>query len=320
MKTFVLGAAVATAVLTGAVAFAQPKLIGIANFGEHHVLTETMEGFKDAVRKSGLDVRYHYQQADFKRDQIRSLLEQIQAEKPQLILTVTSPVTRRAIRIVDKSIPLVFSASTVDPVAANFVPSFDRGGERHTGASMMPNFDVSLTFVKQLLPNAKRIGTLFDANVERDLINSEELIAAGKRIGLEVVTQAIEQKADIPVRIRALQPRIDALFLISSNIVQGSLPEVAQVTAELKLPTVNTLYSADLKDRFAGFHTISYRKNGERAGDIAVRILKGENPSTIPVYLPKPDDFVAFVSRKGLAAMGLQVPDGLKSCNCFVPE
>jgi putative ABC transport system substrate-binding protein len=142
---------------------AQPKLIAIANFGEHPVLRETVDGFKDAVVKGGFvegrDVDFDYQHVNFDRALIPQLLAQTQAKKPALILAMTTGVTQASIRgITDKSIPIVF-ASVVDPVVAKIVPSFERGTETHTGASMMPNFDASLTFLKQLLPDVKRIGT-----------------------------------------------------------------------------------------------------------------------------------------------------------------
>ena len=86
------------------------------------------------------------------------------------------------------------------------------------------------------------------------------------------------------------------------------------------IPTINSIYNNDLRHQLAGFHAISYRRNGERAGEIAVRILKGEKPSAIPVYVPGVDDFQSFVSPKGLALSGRQVPDAMKSCNCFVPD
>lgn len=320
MKIGVLGAAIAGIAIATSAAFAQPRLIAIANFGEHPVLRESVDGFMDTVKKSGLDVTFDYQHVNFQRDQVPILLTQTQAKKPALILAMTTGVAQASIRgITDKSIPIVF-ASVVDPVVAKIVPSFERGSETHTGASMMPNFDASLAFIKQLLPDAKRIGTLYNPAEDNDKTNLELLAAAGKKAGLEIVTQAVDQQSDIPVRIQALKPRIDALFLIQSNIIQTAMPVVAQVTNQLKIPTVNSIFNRDLKDQLAGFHAISYRKNGERAGDIAVRILKGEKPANIPVYVPLASDFTPYVSPKGLAAMGRQVPDSLKGCNCFVPE
>ncbi len=305
-------------------AAAQPKLIAIANFGEHPVLRETIDGFKAQMTKNGFvegkDVVYDYQHVNFDRSLIAQMLVQVAGKKPALIFAMTTGVTQATIRgIGDKTIPIVFGA-VVDPVVAKIVPSFERGSETHTGASMMPNFDASLAFVKQLLPDVRRIGTLYNPAEDNDKTNIELLTAAAKKAGLELVTVGVDQQADIPVRIQSLRGRVDAIFLIQSNVIQTAMPVVAQVTTQLKIPTVNSIFNRDLKDRLTGFHAISYRGNGERAADIATRILKGDKPSNIPIYVPAAADFTAYVSPKGLAEMGRQVPDSLKNCNCFVPD
>lgn len=324
MLRVLLSAAALMAATIHAASAQQPKLIAIANFGEHPVLRETVEGFKAAVVAGGYaegrDVTFDYAHVNFDRALIPQLLTQTQAKKPALILAMTTGVAQASIRgITDKAIPIVF-ASVVDPVVAKIVPSFERGSDTHTGASMMPDFDASLTFIAALLPDAKRIGTLFNPAEDNDKTNLELLTAAAKKRGLELITVGVDQQSDIPVRVQSLRGRVDAIFLIQSNIIQTAMPVVAQVTGQLKIPTVNSIYNHDLRHQLAGFHAISYRKNGERAGEIAVRILKGEKPSDIPVYVPKPDDFSRYVSPKGLALVGREVPAGLKDCGCMVAD
>ena len=302
----------------------QPKLIAIANFGEHPVLRETVDGFKAAVIAGGFadgkDVVFDYQHVNFDRSLIPQLLAQTQAKKPALILAMTTGVAQASIRgISDQSIPIVFAA-VVDPVVAKIVPSFERGSETHTGASMMPDFDASLEFLAKLLPGTKRIGTLFNPAEDNDKTNIELLTAAAKKRGLELVTVGVDAQPDIPTRIQSLRGRVDAIFLIQSNIIQTAMPVVAQVTGQLKIPTINSIYNHDLRHQLAGFHAISYRKNGERAGEIAVRILKGEKPKDIAVYVPKASDFSPFVSPKGLQLQGREVPTGLQDCKCFVAD
>ncbi|MCZ8104797.1 MAG: ABC transporter substrate-binding protein [Burkholderiales bacterium] len=309
---------------SSAAAAQTPKLIVIANFGEHPVLRETVDGFKAAVVKGGFvegkDVVFDYQHVNFDRALIPQLLAQTQAKKPALVLAMTTGVAQASIRgITDKSIPIVFAA-VVDPVVAKVVPSFERGSETHTGASMMPSFDASLAFLKDLLPDAKRIGTLYNPAEDNDKTNIELLTAAAKKAGLELVTVGVDQQGDIPTRIQSLRGRVDAILLIQSNIIQTAMPVVAQVTSQLKIPTINTIYNHELRHQLVGFHAISYRKNGERAGELAVKILNGAKPQDLPIYVPVPEDFTAFVSPRGLQALGREVPAALKGCNCTVAE
>ena len=137
---------------------------------------------------------------------------------------------------------------------------------------------------------------------------------------LDLVTVGVDQQGDIPTRIQSLRGRVDAILLIQSNIIQTAMPVVAQVTSQLKIPTINTIYNHELRHQLVGFHAISYRKNGERAGELAVKILNGAKPKDLPIYVPVPEDFTAFVSPRGLQALGREVPAALKGCNCTVAE
>ena len=137
-------------------ASAQPSLIAIANFGEHPALRAAVNGFKAEVVRQGFvegkDVAFDDQHINFDRTLIPQLLTNAAGKKPAMIVAVTTPVAQSSIRIVtDKSIPIVFM-SVVDPVVAKIVPSWQAGSDTHTGATLYPDFNASLAFVRQLLP------------------------------------------------------------------------------------------------------------------------------------------------------------------------
>lgn len=314
LRRLILSAAFVAA--TTVPVLADPALIAIVNFGEHPALRETVDGFKARMtalgRIEGKDVAYDYQHVNFDRTLIPQMLQRAQSKNPRLVFSVTTGVTQASIRgISDKSIPIVF-ASVVDPVVAKIVPSWSGGSPTYSGASMMPDFEGGLAFIKQVVPDMKRVGTLFNPGEDNDTTNIELITRAAKNHNLELVTVPVDNAADIPQRMQSLAGKVDALFLIQSNVIQTSMPVVAQVAQRLKLPVVNSVYDPALKDQLAGFYAVSYRRNGEHAADIADRILKGEKPQDIAPYVPKGEDFVSLVSPKGLGAVGRTVPDALK--------
>jgi len=300
-----------------------PPLVAIVNFGDHPALRETVDGFKQKMtalgRIEGKDINYDYQHVNFDRTLIPQMLQRAQSKNPSLVFSVTTGVTQATVRgISDKSIPIVFG-SVVDPVVAKIVPSWSGGSPTYAGASMLPDFDLALAFVKQVTPGAKRVGTLFNPGEDNDTTNIELITKSAKAAGLELVTVPVDNAADIPVRMQSLVGKVDVVYLIQSNVIQTSMPVVAQVGQRLKLAVINSVYDPALKDQLAGFYAISYRRNGEHAATIADRILRGTKPSDIPVYVPKGDDFVPLVSPKGLAAIGRSVPDALKGSPWLIP-
>ena len=74
-----------------------PTVVGIANFGPHPALQDAINGFKAEMAKNGYEegrnVRYVMADANFSPAMIPQVLNQIEANKPAVILTVTTPVT-----------------------------------------------------------------------------------------------------------------------------------------------------------------------------------------------------------------------------------
>lgn len=302
--------------LSAAAVQAETKHITIASFGEHPALNQVAEGFKERMGTlgyaEGTAVTYSFNHANFDRTLIPQVLAKVESEKPALVLAITTGLNQAAVRgITDKSIPIVF-ASVVDPVVAGLVPDWQHGSANSTGASMMPDFDATLAFLKQVIPGITSVGTLFNPGEDNDATNMELLTKAGEAAGIKIVGIPVEATADLPQRAQAFAGQVDAIFLIQSNVVQTAVPIVAQVAQRIKLPLFNSVFNPDLKDQLAGFHAISYRKNGVHAAEIADRILKGEKPADIPPYVPVAGDFDSYVSVKGMEAVGLSIPDALK--------
>lgn len=314
IRSVLLAAAMLAAGLASA--HAEPKLIAITSFGEHPALNQVAEGFKARMTAlghvEGKDVTYDFQHANFDRALIPQVLQQVEAKHPALILAITTGLNQAAVRgITDKSIPIVFGA-VVDPVVAGIVPDWQHGSAWSTGASMLPDFDATFVYLKQVMPGIKKVGTLFNPGEDNDATNMKLIQEAAAKAGIEVMGVPVDNANDLPQRVQSFAGQVDAIFLIQSNIVQTSVPVVAQVAQRIKLPLFNSVFAPDLADQLAGFHAISYSKNGEHAADIADRILKGEKPADIAPYVPQPEDFDSYVSAKGMAAVGLTIPDALK--------
>ncbi len=296
-------------------ALAQPKLIAIANFGEHPALRAAVNGFKAEVVRQGFvegkDVAFDDQHINFDRTLIPQLLTGAQAKKPALILAVTTPIAQSSIRVVtDKSIPIVFM-SVVDPVVAQIVPSWQAGSATHTGATLYPDFNASLAFLKQLMPNAKRIGVPYNPGEDNDKTNMSEMRAIAPKHGLEVVEVGIDSPNDVAQRIQSLQGKVDAVFVIQSNILQTSLPVIAASTQRIGVPAINTLDTPVRNHTFLAAHALSYERMGANAGRIAARILKGEKPAAIAPHRPTAEDFSLVISRKQLAQWKMEAPPSL---------
>ena len=63
---------------------------------------------------------------------------------------------------------------------------------------------------------------------------------AGKH-GFELVEVGVDSAADIPQRLQSLSGKVDAVFVIQSNVLQTSLPVIAATAQRIGVPAINTL-------------------------------------------------------------------------------
>jgi putative tryptophan/tyrosine transport system substrate-binding protein len=308
--------------LGSGVALAEPLKIAVANFGDHPQLNAAVEGFKAEIvaagYKDGTDVVFTVDHVNFDATLVPQMLTKIEAEKPALILTVTTPVSQIAKNTLGKSgIPLVFTAVT-DPVKAGLVPSWDKGDANMTGASDMQDVAATLTFARKLLPNAKNLGVPFNPGEANDVALVELMKIEAPKQGFTVVEVGIDNANDIAQRISSLAGKADVIYVPGSNLLQPAIAAVASAAMAAKIPIVNTDEGPVKQDIVPASFAMSYDKVGRNAGKIAVRILKGEAPAAIAPSKPAYEDHAATISKKAAAAFGMTIPDSFADCGCQV--
>lgn len=303
-------------------AMAEAVKIAVANFGDHPQLNAVVDGFKAELAASGFKegegAAYTLDHVNFDTTLIPQMLKKIEAEKPALILVITTPVAQMAKNTLSASgIPLVFAAVT-DPVAAGLVPSWDAGAPDMSGASDMQDVAATLAFARKLLPEAKSLGVPHNPGEANDLAIVEVLKAEGPKQGFSIVPLGIDSANDIPQRVASLKGQADVIYVPGSNLIQPAIAAVASAAKEAQIPIVNTDDGPVKQGIVPASFAMSYEKVGHNAGKIAARILKGEKPADIAPSKPTYEDHAAAISKKAAEAFGMAIPDSFKDCGCVV--
>jgi len=303
-------------------AMAEAVKIAVANFGDHPQLNAVVDGFKAELAASGYKegegASYTVDHVNFDTTLVPQMLKKIEAEKPALILVITTPVAQMAKNALSASgIPMVFAAVT-DPVAAGLVPSWDKGAPEMSGASDMQDVAATLSFARKLLPDAKSLGVPHNPGEANDLAIVEVLKTEGAKQGFSVVPLGIDNANDIPQRVASLKGQADVIYVPGSNLIQPAIAAVASAAKEAQIPIVNTDDGPVKQGIVPASFAMSYEKVGHNAGKIAARILKGEKPADIAPSKPAYEDHAAAVSKKAAEAFGMTIPDSFKDCGCIV--
>lgn len=145
-------------------AWAQSKRIAVTMIVEVPRLLDVKRGLIEELARLGLRegqnllIDYSHAAGSFPTQQ--QIARKIMGDKPDLIVPITTPsaiVMAQAAK--DSTIPIVFSTVT-DPLRAKVVNTLKSPGGLITGVSDLAPIDLHLKLMKEMLPNAKRLGVL----------------------------------------------------------------------------------------------------------------------------------------------------------------
>jgi len=173
-------------------------------------------------------------------------------------------------------------------------------------------FEYTLTgkwpeLLKQIAPNVTRVAVLRDANNPSGIGQFAIIQAAASSLGLEVsaINEADEHNIERDVTDFAGSPN-GGLIVTASALSVTHLELIITLAARHKLPAV--YYRRYFVDR-GGLVSYGYDilQQFRGATDYVDRILKGANPSVLPVQAPNKYDLV--INLKTTKALGLTIPE-----------
>jgi putative tryptophan/tyrosine transport system substrate-binding protein len=314
-------ALIGATLLAAAPVLAQPKKVAIASMGPHGSLEQVIAGFKQALADKGFvdgkDVVYEYSHGNFDPNLVPQVLTKLEAGKPAVLLTITTPMTQAAVKIVrDQTIPIVFAPVT-DPVTAGLVPDWDHGSARFVGASNLQSMEAVLDFAKKLLGDVKSFGMLYNPGDANDIANKNLAETAAKAAGITFKAVGVDSVNDIGLRAATLQG-VDFIYAIPSSMLMPALPAIASAADRMKIPVISSSPQGAQDHVVLAAMSVSWTQVGYQAGLRAAAILNGAKPSELANYKPAPADHSAVISGKRLKQSGKELPAALTDCKCVI--
>jgi len=300
---------------------ADPVRIAIANFGEHPALNAVIEGVKRGLAEAGYvegkNATYSLSNVSFDPSLAPQMIAKLKAEKPALMVTVTTPISQIAKQALQGSgIPQVFAAVT-DPVAAKLLPGWTAGDTGVTGATDRQDAGAVLALARRLMPQAQRLGLPYNPGEANDAAQADIFKAAAPKYGFQVVTVGVDSVNDIQPRIASLKGKVDLVYAPASNLMAQASSAVVAATRQAGLPLLSAEADAVRRGEAVASVGVSYQQVGVNAGRLAAKILAGTDPKTLAPVVPALAEHETLVSHKAAAAIKFQIPAELATCNCF---
>jgi putative ABC transport system substrate-binding protein len=291
-------------------ALAQSKTVAITAIVQHPALDATRDGVVEALKEAGFvqgqNLKVEYQSAQGNPATAAQIARQFAGSRPDVIVPISTP-SAQAVAAATRDIPVVFTAVT-DPLSAQMVKSMDKPGANITGLSDMAPVAEHVALIREIVPQAKRIGVLYNPGEPNSVVLIKALKDEAAKAGLTVVEASVPKSSDAQPAVRSLVGKADAVYIPLDNTVVSALESVIAVGQQAKLP----IFSADTDSVARGTVAsigFDYFQVGKQTGAIVARVLKGEKPGDLPVALAKGTDL--FVNPKSAAAMGVTLPDAV---------
>jgi putative tryptophan/tyrosine transport system substrate-binding protein len=207
-----------------------------------------------------------------------------------------------------RTIPIVF-AMVADPVGSGFVATLSRPDGNVTGFAAIEGSLAGkwLELLKEIAPRINRVAFLFNpatAPFAKYYLNPFKAAAAS--FAVEAIVAPVRDISELEsvVAAQAREPN-SGLIVMPESFLIVHRAEVTSLAARYRLPAVYPYRQfAELGGLLSyGFDRLD---NFRRAATYADRILKGANPSELPVQAPV--KFELVVSLKTAKALGLDVP------------
>ncbi len=295
------------ALLIPGAATAKMYKIGVTVIVSHPALDADQKGFEKALKDAGVQVEYDYQNAQGEMSNAQAIAQKFVADKVDLVHAIATP-TAQAARKVIKDIPIVYSSVT-DPVDAGLVKTMDAAGGNVTGVSDAWPIGRQLELYKEILPSAKKWGTIYNAGDANSVQAINWTRTAAKKNGLELIEVTISNSSEVYTAAQSLVGRVDAIYITSDNTVASALGSVSKVCNNNKIPFfVGNTDQVPLGAIAAlGFN---YFEVGYSAGKKAVQVLKdGKSPGTVPSGLAEKLNF--HLSLKNAKKQGVKVKQNI---------
>ena len=277
--------------------------IGITQIVAHPALDSAREGFKDALKESGLNVTFDEKNANGEVATANMIANNFVTEKVDLIYAIATSTAQSAAQATNK-LPVVFSAIT-DPEAAGLIK------ENVTGISDRVNVKQQLELLLKLDSKIKKVGVIYNSSEQNSKVQVDDLKKAASELGITIVEKSVTQVSEIPQASEALVRESDALYLPTDNLVASVVNLITEKATAAKKVAFGA-EAAHVKGGALITQGIDYYEMGKEAGKIAVEILKnGKKSSEIKFKKMDLNDIV--INNKTLAAIGINLPEDIKS-------
>lgn len=238
-----------------------------------------IKGLMDMGLKQDEDFVIRKFSAQGEISQLPQIIDAVVREKPDVIVTVTTPVFIAVANKV-KDIPVVFTVCS-DPVKLNL---FTAGRPNNVcGVHDNPPVDELLDMARKYNSKLTAVGCVYDAAQMNSLLSVEKLRKAGKEKQMRILEATASSVSDLGMATQSLIQRgAQAIIVSADNLANTGFSVIHKVASDAGIP-IYTTEPNHIEQGASGAYGDSFFDWGRQSGKMVARIIAGVPPHLLPI-------------------------------------
>lgn len=300
----ILSAAMAVTLLAGC-GSKEGYTVGISQFADHGSLDNCREGFLQGLAEEGivegenLTVEYVNAQADAGTAAMTA--SNFVSKKVDMICAIATPSAMTAYNAtLNSDIPVIYTAVS-DPVSAGLANADGSSVGNVTGTSDVLAVDAQLQMIREILPEAKKIGIIYTTSEENSVSTIAQYKELAGNYGFEIVDTGVTAMSEVALAAADICGKVDCITNLTDNTVVNALQTVLEEANKAGIP----VFGSEVEQVKAGCVAsmgLEYIELGKQTGRMAAKVLKGEAKASEMKFetISEPSLYVNFAAAQKL--------------------
>ena len=282
--------------------------VGICQLVQHEALDAATLGFKEALsEKLGDKVTFVEHNASGDAATCVTICNQLVAEDVDLMMG-NATAALQAAAAASAEIPVVGTSITDYATALEIEGWTGKTGSNITGTADLAPLDEQAAMIKELFPEAKKVGILYCSAEPNSVYQSDVISGYLADMGFETEVFTFADSNDVANVTTAACAAADVLYIPTDNTAASCTETIANVA----IPAGKAIVAGEAGIcGGCGVATLSidYYDIGYAAGEMAYEILvNGANPGDMEIqYAP---EVQKLFNEANCTALGIEVPEG----------
>ena len=282
--------------------------VGICQLVQHEALDAATLGFKEALsEKLGDKVTFVEHNASGDAATCVTICNQLVAEGVDLMMG-NATAALQAAAAASATIPVVGTSITDYATALEIEGWTGKTGSNITGTADLAPLDEQAAMIKELFPEAKKVGILYCSAEPNSVYQSDVISGYLTDMGFEVEVFTFADSNDVANVTTAACAAADVLYIPTDNTAASCTETIANVA----IPAGKAIVAGEAGIcGGCGVATLSidYYDIGYAAGEMAYEILvNGANPGEMEIAYAA--DVQKLYNEANCTALGIEVPEG----------